>query len=116
MSPKKDRDAPPPVPERLPAPAVDSHTHLDACGDATAASVTALLDRAGAAGIERVVTVADDLAAARWAAEAADPPAAWAVAGCGAGARPLGTRGSSRSLPARAGEAADLGVLPTNHS
>lgn len=71
MSPKKDRDAPPPVPERLPAPAVDSHTHLDACGDATAASVTALLDRAGAAGIERVVTVADDLAAARWAAEAA---------------------------------------------
>ncbi|WP_253856257.1 TatD family hydrolase [Prauserella alba] len=71
MSRKKDRDAPPPVPERLPASVVDAHTHLDACGDGTVADVTALLDRAGRAGIERVVTVADDLAAARWAAEAA---------------------------------------------
>ncbi|MCP2181248.1 TatD DNase family protein [Prauserella alba] len=71
VSRKKDRDAPPPVPERLPASVVDAHTHLDACGDGTVADVTALLDRAGRAGIERVVTVADDLAAARWAAEAA---------------------------------------------
>lgn len=71
MSRKRDRDAPPPVPERLPSPAVDAHTHLDACGDGTAADVAGLLDRAGRAGIERVVTVADDLAAARWAADAA---------------------------------------------
>ncbi|MCP2253236.1 TatD DNase family protein [Prauserella aidingensis] len=71
MSRKRDRDAPPPVPERLPSPAVDAHTHLDACGDGTPADVAGLLDRAGRAGIERVVTVADDLAAARWAADAA---------------------------------------------
>ncbi|WP_027943088.1 TatD family hydrolase [Amycolatopsis taiwanensis] len=61
----------PPVPERLPAPVVDAHTHLDACGAVTAADVTAMVDRAEAAGVTRVVTVADDLAAARWAAEAA---------------------------------------------
>ncbi|MFC4002748.1 TatD family hydrolase [Prauserella oleivorans] len=64
------RDQRPPVPDRLPAPAIDAHTHLDACGAETAADVARLLDRAGEAGIERVVTVADDLAAARWAAEA----------------------------------------------
>ncbi|WP_209662504.1 TatD family hydrolase [Amycolatopsis magusensis] len=60
----------PPVPEKLPAPVVDAHTHLDACGAVTAADVTAMADRAEAAGVTRLVTVADDLAAARWAAEA----------------------------------------------
>ncbi|RZQ63467.1 TatD family hydrolase [Amycolatopsis suaedae] len=60
----------PPVPERLPAPVVDSHTHMDACGAVTAEDVRAMVDRAEAAGVTRVVTVADDLAAARWAAEA----------------------------------------------
>lgn len=58
------------MPERLPAPVVDAHTHLDACGAVTAADVSAMLDRAESAGVTRVVTVADDLAAARWAAEA----------------------------------------------
>lgn len=61
----------PPVPERLPEPVVDAHTHLDACGAETAADVAVMLDRAEAAGVTRVVTVADDLAAARWAATAA---------------------------------------------
>ncbi|WP_414636062.1 TatD family hydrolase [Amycolatopsis sp.] len=60
----------PPVPDRLPVPVVDAHTHLDACGAVSAADVTAMVDRAEAAGVTRVVTVADDLAAARWAAEA----------------------------------------------
>jgi TatD DNase family protein len=60
----------PPVPEPLPVPVVDAHTHLDACGAVTAADTTAMLDRAQAAGVTRVVTVADDLEAARWAAEA----------------------------------------------
>ncbi|GAB3445900.1 TatD family hydrolase [Actinophytocola sediminis] len=60
-----------PVPERLPVPIVDAHTHLDACGAKDAADVSAMLDRAASAGVARVVTVADDLAAARWAAEAA---------------------------------------------
>src|SRR6266540_100642 len=60
----------PPIPDRLPVSTVDSHTHLDACGAVTAAEVSAMIDRAERAGIGRVVTVADDLASARWAAEA----------------------------------------------
>ncbi|MBQ6640656.1 MAG: TatD family hydrolase [Saccharopolyspora sp.] len=67
---KKDRSQRPPVPEALPAPAVDAHTHLDACGATSAEDVRAVLDRAESAGIGRVVTVADDIDAARWAAEA----------------------------------------------
>jgi TatD DNase family protein len=59
------------VPEPLPAPAVDAHTHLDACGCVDAADVAAMVDRAAAAGVTRVVTVADDLASARWVTEAA---------------------------------------------
>jgi TatD DNase family protein len=72
----------PPVPEALPSPVVDCHTHLDACGAKDAADVTAMVDRAASAGVGRVVTVADDLAAARWAAAAAtwDPRVFAAVA------------------------------------
>ena len=60
-----------PLPDPLPVPIVDAHTHLDACGAKDAADVTAMLDRAASVGVGRVVTVADDLAAARWAAAAA---------------------------------------------
>lgn len=60
----------PPLPEPL-SPLVDAHTHLDACGASDAESVTVMVDRAAAAGVGKVVTVADDLAAARWAVEAA---------------------------------------------
>jgi TatD DNase family protein len=72
----------PPIPEALPFPIVDSHTHLDACGAKDAADVTAMVDRAASAGVGRVVTVADDLAAAQWAAQAAtwDPRVFAAVA------------------------------------
>jgi TatD DNase family protein len=72
----------PPVPEALPFPIVDSHTHLDACGAKNAADVTEMVDRAAAVGVGRVVTVADDLAAAQWAAQAAtwDPRVFAAVA------------------------------------
>ena len=70
------------MPGRLPSPIVDAHTHLDACGAKDAADVVALVDRAAAAGVTRVVTVADDLAAAQWAATAAtwDPRVFAAVA------------------------------------
>ncbi|TQK28657.1 TatD DNase family protein [Arthrobacter sp. SLBN-53] len=61
----------PPAPEPL-TPLIDAHTHLDACGAQTAEDVTAILDRAGAVGVQAVVTIADDLDAARWAAAAAD--------------------------------------------
>lgn len=52
-------------------PIVDAHTHLDACGAKSAADVAEMVDRAASAGVTRVVTVADDLAAAQWAAAAA---------------------------------------------
>lgn len=72
----------PPIPEALPFPIVDSHTHLDACGAKDAADVVEMVDRAASAGVERVVTVADDLTAAQWAAQAAtwDPRVFAAVA------------------------------------
>ena len=60
---------PPPPPEPL-APLVDAHTHLDACGARTATDVRAILDRAEAVGVQAAVTIADDLASARWAARA----------------------------------------------
>lgn len=61
---------PPPPPEPL-APLIDAHTHLDACGARTAGDVRAVLDRAEAVGVQAVVTIADDLDSARWAAAAA---------------------------------------------
>ncbi|MGU3502801.1 TatD family hydrolase [Mycobacterium sp. C31M] len=66
MSSKRQK---PPAPEPL-APLIDAHTHLDACGAETADDVTAILDRAAAVGVQAVVTIADDLDAARWAAAA----------------------------------------------
>lgn len=71
MSATKQRREPPPIPEPL-GRLVDAHTHLDACGARDADDVRAILDRAGEAGVQAVVTIADDLEAARWAAEAAD--------------------------------------------
>ncbi|MBY6681016.1 TatD family hydrolase [Rhodococcus sp. BP-316] len=65
----RDRPAPD-LPTPL-APLVDAHTHLDACGATDAASVAAILDRSASVGVGRVVTVADDLDAARFAVAAA---------------------------------------------
>ncbi|TXB91914.1 DNAase, partial [Mycobacterium tuberculosis] len=45
---------------------VDAHTHLDACGARDADTVRSLVERAAAAGVTAVVTVADDLESARW--------------------------------------------------
>ena len=50
---------------------IDAHTHLDACGASDAEGVHAILDRAEAAGVSTVVTIADDLDSARWAVRAA---------------------------------------------
>ena len=65
---RRERSAPPP-PAPL-APLVDAHTHLDACGARTSEDVRAALDRAEAVGVQAVVTIADDLDSARWAAAA----------------------------------------------
>ncbi|GGL87770.1 TatD family hydrolase [Nakamurella endophytica] len=72
--------SPAPVPEPLPRPVADAHTHLDACGCVDAADVTAAADRAEQVGVRRMVTVGDDLASARWAADAAQwDPRVWAA-------------------------------------
>ena len=70
MSRSSSRPAPPP-PEPL-SPLIDAHTHLDACGVDDADGVTAIVDRAARVGVRAVVTIADDLASARWVTEAAD--------------------------------------------
>lgn len=65
------RTRPAPEPPEPLAPLVDAHTHIDACGATDPEGVTALVDRAAAVGVGTIVTVADDLAAARFAVEAA---------------------------------------------
>ncbi|MHA6801169.1 TatD family hydrolase [Bounagaea algeriensis] len=62
----------PPVPESLPAAAVDAHTHLDAIGATTPEGVRAAADRAERAGVGRLVTVADDIESAQWTVRAAE--------------------------------------------
>ena len=59
-----------PAPDPLPAPVLDAHTHLDACGCVDADDVAAAMDRAAAVNVRQVVTVADDLTSARWVAAA----------------------------------------------
>jgi TatD DNase family protein len=62
---------PPPAPPWL-SPLIDAHTHLDACGASDADGVHAIVDRAAAVGVTAVITIADDLASARWATQAAE--------------------------------------------
>ncbi|MGB3474053.1 MAG: TatD family hydrolase [Mycobacterium sp.] len=71
VSSKRSGKTPPSAPQEL-SPLVDAHTHLDACGASDAASVRAIMDRAAAVGVQAAVTVADDLASARWVTQAAD--------------------------------------------
>lgn len=69
--PKGDRAVPPPAPEPIRGGVVDAHTHLDACGATDPDTLSQVLDRATAAGVSAMVTTADDLASAQWAAWAA---------------------------------------------
>lgn len=69
MTPRKGD--PPPLPDPLPHPVVDAHTHLDACGATDEAGVAAAMKRAAEVGVRQVVTVADDIDAAHWAVRAA---------------------------------------------
>jgi TatD DNase family protein len=72
---------PPPAPEPL-SPLIDAHTHLDACGAQHGDDVRAIVDRAAAIGVVAVVTIADDLASARWVTRAAEwDPRVYAAVG-----------------------------------
>lgn len=71
VSSKRSERAAPPPPEPL-APLIDAHTHLDACGARSAQDVRAIADRAEAVGVLAMVTIADDLESARWAAGASE--------------------------------------------
>jgi TatD DNase family protein len=51
---------------------VDAHTHLDAAAGTGRDDVAAAMDRAEAVGVVAAVTVADDLASAVWACQAAE--------------------------------------------
>ncbi|MGQ0574157.1 MAG: TatD family hydrolase [Pseudonocardia sp.] len=70
-APAHGRRARPEPPEPLGVPAIDAHTHLDACGCVSAGDVRSAMDRAQAVGVVGAVTIADDLAAARWVVHAA---------------------------------------------
>jgi TatD DNase family protein len=61
---------------------IDAHTHLDACGATDPDGVRAIVERGNAVGVVAVVTIADDLASARWVTRAAgwDPRVYAAVA------------------------------------
>lgn len=69
MSKKKPR--PTPVPAEPIAGLVDAHTHLASCGARTAEEIDAFVQRAVAAGVERICTVGDGLDEAELALEAA---------------------------------------------
>ena len=63
-------------------PLIDAHTHLDACGARTPEDVRGIVDRAAAVGVQAVVTIADDLNSARWAAAATEwDPRVYAAVG-----------------------------------
>lgn len=69
MSKKKPR--PTPVPAEPIAGLADAHTHLASCGARTAEEIDAFVQRAVAAGVERICTVGDGLDEAELALEAA---------------------------------------------
>jgi len=56
------REEPPPLPEPLRVPVLDSHTHLDLVGGDPAGSIAA----ARAVGVDRLVQVGVDLPSSRW--------------------------------------------------
>ncbi|MGI5214357.1 TatD family hydrolase [Plantactinospora sp. CA-290183] len=70
----------PPVPEPLPVPVIDSHTHLDITiseagtppgGDAGGDPIAAAVRVAAGVGVDRLVQVGVDVASSRWGAELA---------------------------------------------
>lgn len=65
------KDTPAPMPEALPAPVTDSHTHLDTTEEYTGLAVDDLVHRAGSVGVTRTVQVGCDVESSRWAVDLA---------------------------------------------
>jgi TatD DNase family protein len=65
------RGDPPPAPEPLPGPALDSHCHLDAMGCVDDADVARVVAQAQAVGIRRVITAGDNVDSSQWCADRA---------------------------------------------
>ncbi|HET6625675.1 MAG TPA: TatD family hydrolase [Nocardioidaceae bacterium] len=61
----------PSLPEPLPHPVVDNHCHLDMAAGTDLLGTDEALSRAAQVGVTRIVQIGCDLAAARWAVEAA---------------------------------------------
>ncbi len=72
----------PPLPEPLPAPVYDNHTHLEIEDGVSSLDFREQLDRASAVGVRGVVQVGTDLETSRWSTEVAelDPRVLAAVA------------------------------------
>lgn len=66
--PRRDRSWPP-VPAALPLPVIDNHCHLDFADGDRALSVDEQLARAAEAGIDGLITIGSDRAAALWTAD-----------------------------------------------
>ena len=62
----------PPLPEPLPRPVIDNHTHLDSTREYSSLPVEENLRLARAVGVTRVIEVGCDVAAARFAVELAE--------------------------------------------
>lgn len=65
---RQRRDAPPPAPEPLRLPVLDSHAHLDIVGGDPAAGIAA----AAAVNVDRVVQVGIDVPSSRWSVDLAN--------------------------------------------
>jgi TatD DNase family protein len=114
---KRDLNAPPPTPDTvLPAPALDSHCHLEMMTQ----PVRQTLADAQAAGIRRVVTIGTDVSSSRWAADCAsvhpDVYAAVAIHPTEVGAVTAGAEDSPAGLAAATeavlGQLAELAARP----
>ncbi|PRY58095.1 TatD DNase family protein [Knoellia remsis] len=66
------RSVVPDLPDPLPIPVVDNHTHLDIEREGVAVDVADLLERAASVGVDRVVQIGCDLEAARQTVEMVD--------------------------------------------
>jgi TatD DNase family protein len=95
---------PPPAPDPLTVPVVDTHCHLDLIDAPVAESVAA----AAAVGVTRLISIGVDVASSRWQAEVAEQfPTVWAAV-----AIHPNEAGAGAATPAALDDIARLAALP----